>query len=95
MAHPFNENSIPALAPMFRFQWEEVQDCYVILYPEGMVKLSLSAGEIMKRCDGQRTIADIVEALASEFPGANLTDDVYKFLEIAYENGWLRNRSTQ
>ena len=33
----------------FRLQWEPAQDCHVLLYPEGMVKLNQSAGEILKR----------------------------------------------
>ena len=40
----------------FRLQWEPAQSCFVLLYPEGMVKLNQSAGEIMKRCDGQRDV---------------------------------------
>lgn len=84
--------SIPALAPTFRFQWEEAQECYVILYPEGMVKLSASAGEIMRRCDGTQTVAAIIESLGQAFPGADLAGDVTKFLEVAYGNGWLRDK---
>jgi pyrroloquinoline quinone biosynthesis protein D len=76
-------------------QWEEAQDCFVILYPEGMVKLSPSAGEIMQRCDGKRSVADIVNALTTAFPGADLGDDVNKFLEVAYANGWLKNARTE
>lgn len=87
--------SVPIVPRGFRLQWEEVQDCYVILYPEGMVKLSSSAGEIMKRCDGERTVTDIIEALAAVFPGANLTDDVFQFLESAYGSGWLRSKTTE
>jgi pyrroloquinoline quinone biosynthesis protein D len=86
---------VPIVPHGFRLQWEEVQDCYVILYPEGMAKLSPSAGEIMKRCDGERTVTDIIEALAVEFPGANLIDDVFQFLESAYGNGWLRSKTTE
>tara|TARA_R110002073_G_scaffold70620_8_gene174248 strand:- start:2194 stop:2481 length:288 start_codon:yes stop_codon:yes gene_type:complete len=84
--------SIPSLAPTFRFQWEEAQECYVILYPEGMVKLSTSAGEIMRRCDGTQTVAAIIESLGQAFPGADLADDVTKFLEVAYGNGWLKDK---
>lgn len=82
----------PALAPTFRFQWEEVQNCHVILYPEGMVKLSASAGEILRRCDGQRSIADIIADLGRQFPGHDLAADVKKFLEEAHEHGWIRAR---
>ena len=49
--------SRPRIASGFRLQWEEAQGCHVLLYPEGMVKLNRSAGEILARCDGQRSVA--------------------------------------
>lgn len=82
--------SIPEIAPMFRFQWEEAQNCYVVLYPEGMVKLSGSAGEIMKRVNGESSIGDMITELEAQFEGVELTDDVHKFFEVAQENGWIR-----
>ncbi len=90
MATLFEAQSIPEIVPMFRLQWEEAQDCHVILYPEGMVKLSPSAGEIMKKCDGEKTVANIIAELNTQFPDVDLDDDVYKFLEEAHENGWIR-----
>lgn len=85
----FIDSSIPAIAPRFRFQWEEVQKCHVILYPEGMVKLSASAGEIMKHCDGRSSVGELIQVLKDQFPGADLDHDVRKFLEAAYDNGWI------
>ena len=82
-------NSIPAIAHMFRFQWEEAQNCYVVLYPEGMVKLSGSAGEIMKRVDGNTSVDAIINDISNAFDGADVKDDVIKFLETAYGNGWI------
>jgi len=79
----------PALVPMFRFQWEQAQDCHVLLYPEGMVRLSRSAGEILKRVDGQQTVAGIIAELEAAFPGAALERDVITFLNQAHENGWI------
>ena len=87
-----NNIDIPEVAPTFRVQWEEVQDCYVVLYPEGMVKLSDSAGEIMKRIDGENSIATIINNLETTFSEINLKDDVIKFLGVAYANGWIRNK---
>lgn len=84
--------AVPAITPTFRFQWEEVQNCHVILYPEGMVKLSASAGAILSRCDGQRNVAQIIADLEQQFPGHNLAPDVKKFLEDAHEHGWIRTR---
>ena len=74
----------------FRFQWEAAQDCFVLLYPEGMVKLPGSAGEIMKRVDGQRSLEDIVQDLEAAFPDVDLRADVVEFLEIAHGKGWIR-----
>ncbi|MEJ2761723.1 MAG: pyrroloquinoline quinone biosynthesis peptide chaperone PqqD [Gammaproteobacteria bacterium] len=75
---------------MFRFQWEEAQDCYVLLYPEGMVKLSHSAGEILKHCDGKKSIQDIIVHLKEQYPNADLDEDVVRFIEEAMQHGWLR-----
>ncbi|MCK5498318.1 MAG: pyrroloquinoline quinone biosynthesis peptide chaperone PqqD, partial [Gammaproteobacteria bacterium] len=47
-------DTVPEIASTHRFQWEEVQDCHVILYPEGMVKLGDSSSEILKLCDGKK-----------------------------------------
>ena len=41
---------VTAVSPLHRLQWEEVQQKYVILYPEGMVELNQSSAEILKLC---------------------------------------------
>ena len=81
--------STPKLARLFRMQWEEVQQCYVLLYPEGMVKLNNSAAEILKRCDGVRDVAGIVADLESTFSEKNLQDDVDDFLREARSLNWI------
>ena len=63
-----DDTTVPRLGHGFRLQWEEAQGCHVLLYPEGMVKLNRSAGEILTRCDGDRSLADIVDQLGK--PGA-------------------------
>jgi pyrroloquinoline quinone biosynthesis protein D len=79
----------PKLSPLFRLQWEEVQQCHVLLYPEGMVRLNQSAGEIIKRCDGARSVAEIVADLEASFNAGGLGAEVDAFLDIAYGKGWL------
>lgn len=79
----------PALSKMFRMQWEAAQDGYVLLYPEGMVKLNRSAAEILKRCDGERTRAAIVQDLERSFSISGLSGDVDEFLLVASERGWV------
>jgi pyrroloquinoline quinone biosynthesis protein D len=79
----------PRVGAGFRLQWEPVQDCHVLLYPEGMVKLNGSAGEIMKRCDGERTLAEIVADLERAFSASGLEPDVRGFIDIAAKQRWL------
>jgi pyrroloquinoline quinone biosynthesis protein D len=87
----FKAESIPVLAPGYRFQWEPAQDCFVLLYPEGMVKLNPAAGEILKRVDEtKQTVTELIAELKVAFNGADLDDDVYQFLEEAYEQSWIK-----
>lgn len=79
----------PALSRLFRMQWEEAQNNYVLLYPEGMVKLNQSAAEILKRCDGQHSALAIAEELELAFGASGLRDDVDDFLRAANERGWI------
>ena len=82
-------DSVPRVGAGFRLQWEPVQDCYVLLYPEGMVKLNPSASEIMKRCDGQRSVAAVVAELESAFAAQGLEGDVLAFIAMAGQQRWL------
>ena len=83
-------DTVPRLGSGFRLQWEDAQDCHVLLYPEGMVKLNRSAGEIMQRCDGERRIADIVADLEASFKTQGLMKDVIGFVELAAAQRWLQ-----
>lgn len=79
----------PALSRLFRMQWEEAQNSYVLLYPEGMVNLNQSAAEILKRCDGKHSVPDMVAELEQAFDQRGLQDDVEEFLRAASERGWI------
>lgn len=82
--------AVPTLHQHLRFQWEPAQGCYVLLYPEGMVKLNGSAGEIMAACDGQRSVAEVTELLSDKFPDVpDIGSDIVSFLETARDNDWL------
>ena len=82
--------SRPAVGRGFRLQWEAAQNAHVLLYPEGMIKLNTSAGEILKRCDGATTIADITADLERAFSASNLSEDVMRFVAMAVERKWLK-----
>jgi pyrroloquinoline quinone biosynthesis protein D len=79
----------PKLARLFRMQYEEAQQAYVLLYPEGMVKLNQSASEILKRCDGERDVQAIIMDIEQTFSATGLEKDVTGFIDIAIERGWI------
>jgi pyrroloquinoline quinone biosynthesis protein D len=82
----------PAVAHGMRLQWEPAQEAHVLLYPEGMVKLNSSAGAIMSRCDGVRTVAQIVADLERTYGLTGLSGDVAAFVALALDKHWLELR---
>ena len=82
--------SIPQLNKHFRLQWEEAQDCYVLLYPEGMVKLNESAGLILSYVDGVKTVATIIAELTERFPQVDsIASDIEEFMATASAQRWV------
>ncbi|MDD2932354.1 MAG: pyrroloquinoline quinone biosynthesis peptide chaperone PqqD [Methylotenera sp.] len=91
MENPIQHTDIYALAHHHRFQWEEAQQSYVILFPEGMVKLHGGAGEVLKRLDGKVNVGEVVADLKVTFPDADeIESDIIGMFELAVSKGWLR-----
>jgi pyrroloquinoline quinone biosynthesis protein D len=88
-ARAIDPSDRPAIGHGFRLQWEPAQQAHVLLYPEGMVKLNGSAGEILTRCDGARTVGEIVADLETTFGATNLAGDVTAFMSFAVTKHWL------
>jgi len=79
----------PALRSMYRLQWEEAQRAWVLLYPEGMVRLNGPAAEILRRCNGATTVAALVDDLERTFGATGLEADVNELLNEAAARGWI------
>ncbi len=76
----------------YRFQWEPAQQCHVLLYPEGMIRLSETAAHILQRCLVSTTYTQVVAQLCKEFPDAPaevIAADVREFIDEAHQQGWL------
>lgn len=83
-------NAIPRISHPYRLQWEKAQNAHVLLYPEGMVKLNDSAGHVLTRCDGKRTVSAVIAELSQAFPEAEDIDkDIIDFLADAHSQGWI------
>jgi pyrroloquinoline quinone biosynthesis protein D len=91
-AAPRSREAIPCIARLYRFQWEPAQNAYVLLFPEGMVNLNVTAGEILRRCNDQDSAARIIADLQRVFESDDIGPEVDEFLQSAAQNGWIEWR---
>jgi len=76
--------------PNYRLQYEEAQQCHVLLYPEGLVKLSDTAVEILSRCKEAINCDELIANLQNDYPDAeSLPDDVKEFVAHAASEEWI------
>lgn len=80
---PPEDSSQPRLAAGCRWGAQTGQE-RVILYPEGALRLRDTGLQILERCDGQRTFAQIIAELQAQFSVADpgkIRADISQFLE--------------
>jgi pyrroloquinoline quinone biosynthesis protein D len=63
----------PTLASHVRLQMDPVTGDPVLLFPEGLLVLNATAHEIVRRCDGQTSIAEMIRQLTDEFDAGEET----------------------
>ena len=80
---------LPRLSRRLRLQYEAAQTRWVLLYPEGMVQLNDSAAEILRRCDGRHSVADIVSELETLFDTQGIAAQVQSLIDEGTQRGWL------
>jgi pyrroloquinoline quinone biosynthesis protein D len=79
----FSREARPRLARGCRLRESGVDDS-MLLMPERALKVNGTALRVLQLCDGQHTLAEILAALASEFPAqppSRLEEDTIQFLE--------------
>jgi len=84
--------AIPRLAPGCRLS-EDPRRPGLLLIPEGELRLLGPGPEILRRVDGRRTLAAIVEDLRAAYPQADparMERETAAFLERLWERGLLR-----
>jgi pyrroloquinoline quinone biosynthesis protein D len=63
----FESGAKPRLAGKARLKWDKQGNRHVLLFPEAALVLNDTAAETLKLCDGERTLGEIVDLLASKF----------------------------
>jgi pyrroloquinoline quinone biosynthesis protein D len=84
------------IRPPFLFRWEDSQQAHVLLYPEGIVKLNATGGEILRRCDGKTSVAELIDQLALSYNASDvdaIRNGVLNFLEVSHGKGWIRAKA--
>lgn len=77
----------PRLVTGARLRYDEVREEHLLLIPEGVVRLNPTAAEVLELCDGERSLDDIVVALAARYDGADLRDDVQELVDAMTQRG--------
>lgn len=79
----------PRLRSPGRMKYDKVRKLELLLLPERVVELNEGAGVILRLCDGQRTIMQMIEELEAKYDQTGLGDDIVEFVATAAERGWL------
>jgi pyrroloquinoline quinone biosynthesis protein D len=72
----------PRLAPGVRLHFDKTRDAWVLLAPERVLETEGPASEILRRCDGSRTVPQIIDELAAVYNAdrAEIAGDVSDLL---------------
>jgi pyrroloquinoline quinone biosynthesis protein D len=72
----------PKLAPGVRLHFDTTRDAWVLLGPERIIEMEGPARDILQRCDGSRTVDQIVDELAAVYTEnrTEIADDVTNML---------------
>jgi pyrroloquinoline quinone biosynthesis protein D len=72
----------PRLAPGVRLHFDATRSAWVLLGPERVIETEGPASEILRRCDGSRTVDQIVDELAAVYTAdrAEIAGDVTDML---------------
>jgi pyrroloquinoline quinone biosynthesis protein D len=77
----------PRLAQKARLRSDAKSGRYLLLYPERGMELNPTGAEILKLCDGERTVAEIVKTLTERHAPASperIEREVLAFLEALH-----------
>ncbi len=82
---------VPALPRGVKLRFDQAREAWVLLAPERVLMPDPIAVEILKRCNGKRSVAAVVDDLAVTFAAerAQIETDVTAFLQDLADKGML------
>lgn len=90
-APPLDESARPKLPRYARLHFDKARDRWVLLVPERVMIPDETAIEIIKQCDGEKTIAEIIDGLADKYAAERdqIAADVTEMLQDLANKGFL------
>jgi pyrroloquinoline quinone biosynthesis protein D len=85
------ETSVPTLPRGARMRFDESRQRWVLLVPERVLAPDDIAVEVLKLCDGNRSVGRIADELAAKYvaPREDILGDVIEMLQDLAESGFL------
>ncbi|HKQ70532.1 MAG TPA: pyrroloquinoline quinone biosynthesis peptide chaperone PqqD [Polyangiaceae bacterium] len=86
-----NAEGRPRLAARARLRWDQKTGQHMLLYPERGMHLNATAQRVVELCDGTKTVAQLLTALAAQYqaPVVALEGEVRTFLQALTDKGLL------
>lgn len=88
---PLNSEGRPKLQSFVRLQYDDTRERWVLQAPERVLVLDETGKEIVELCNGERSIAQIVDHLAAAYdaPKDVISHDVQAVLQVLSDKGVL------
>jgi pyrroloquinoline quinone biosynthesis protein D len=82
----------PSMPPYIKLRHDAGRGRWLILAPERIFEPDDIAVEVLKLCDGERTVADIADALAKEYnaPKEEVLTDIIAMLQDLADKGVVK-----
>jgi pyrroloquinoline quinone biosynthesis protein D len=82
----------PSLVKHVRLQIDPVTGEPVLLSQEAVLTLNRSGYEILQRCDGSRTLSQLIRELETQYqvPNGKLAPDVLRYVDKLTQKGLLQ-----
>ncbi|MBR0697631.1 pyrroloquinoline quinone biosynthesis peptide chaperone PqqD [Bradyrhizobium lablabi] len=86
-----SETSRPRLPRHAKLKFDETRQVWVILAPERVLAPDEIAVEVLKLCDGVRSVSDMIDMLATKYaaPREAISSDVIAMLQDLADKGFL------
>lgn len=92
-----DETTRPMLPRYVRLHHDAGRGRWVLLAPERIVEPNEIALDVLKSCDGTRTLAAIAEELASAYdaPSAEILADITELLQDLADRGYIKDNQNR